>query len=183
MRPGLEFFDGAGQTLAMSQEPTAGGAPVEYMARTRAYYRALGYPKDYVWAKNAATPFARLKKPLAEARIAMISTTFPPGDWDEDDKPPPVGVWSLPVAEAPPDLSTVRRAWDRESTHTRDRESYLPLLAMQKLTDDGVIGGLTESFHGVPTTYSHRETNEQAAPDILRRLQAEHADAALLVPL
>ncbi|TAJ34958.1 MAG: glycine reductase, partial [Reyranella sp.] len=26
------------------------GAPVPYMARTRAYYRALGYTNDYVWA-------------------------------------------------------------------------------------------------------------------------------------
>lgn len=152
------------------------------MTRTRRYYRALGYDRDYRWAENVETPFSQLTKPLPETRIALITTTFPPGDWS-DDNPPPSAVWSMDVDGAPAALSTVRRAWDRESTHTRDRESYLPLNAMQALAADGRIGGLTKRFHGVPTTYSQRETTEHDAPDILARLVADHADAALLVPL
>ena len=45
------------------------------------------------------------------------------------------------------------------------------------------LGGLTEHFHSVPTDYSYRHTNEYDAPEILRRLAADGADAALLVPL
>lgn len=166
----------------MNDDRSGSGEPIDYMDRTRRYYRALGYGKDYVWAENDATPFTAPTNPLAQSRIALISTTFPPGDWT-DDNPPPSAVWSMPVADPPPALSTVTRAWDRDSTHTRDRESYLPLKVMADLTEAGVIGGLTESFHGVPTTYSYRETIEEDAPELLRRLRAEGADAALLVPL
>jgi len=31
--------------------------PVGYMERTRDYYRALGYAKDYVWAHFDDVPF------------------------------------------------------------------------------------------------------------------------------
>ena len=49
-------------------------APVQYMERTRQYYRAMGYEKDYVWAHNEDAPFMPLKKPLSESRVALITT-------------------------------------------------------------------------------------------------------------
>ena len=157
-------------------------SPIPYMERTRLYYRALGYSPDYRWAQNETAPFTRLKRPLAEAKIALITTSYPPGDWS-DDNPPTKEVWSQDVSEAPEGLYNQNLAWDKESTHTRDRESYLPILAMQQLAEDGVIGGLTPRFHSVPTDYSHRNTIEHDAPDILKRLVEDGADAALLVPL
>ena len=166
----------------MSDAADDRSAPVEYMARTRAYYRALGYPSDYRWATHDRTPFTPLAKPLAEARIALLTTSYPPGDWN-DDNPPKKEVWSGPIAGAPDGLYNMNLAWDKESTHTRDRETYLPILAMQALAEAGVIGGLTERFHGAPTEYSHRQTNLHDAPAILDRVVADHADAALLVPL
>lgn len=60
----------------MTREMT--DAAVPYMERARNYYRALGYQKDYVWAHCADVPFARLAKPLGEARIAMVTTASPP---------------------------------------------------------------------------------------------------------
>lgn len=166
----------------MDRDPAIDDAPIAYIPRTRAFYRALGYEGDYRWAQNADAPFAPLRKPLPEARLALIVTSFPPGDWS-DDNPPKKAVWSCGVADAPADLYNRNLAWDKQSTHTRDRESYLPLLALQALAEAGAIGGLTESFHGVPTVYSHRETTEFDAPEILRRVVAEKADAALLVAL
>ena len=157
-------------------------APIPYMERTRLYYRALGYPSDYRWAYNETAPFTRLKRPLKDAKIAIITTSYPEGDWS-DDNPPKREVWSQAVAEAPANLYNRNLAWDKESTHTEDRETYLPLLAMQKLVAKGVIGGLTERFHSVPTDYSHRHTNEHDAPNILDRLIKDSADAALLIPL
>ena len=35
--------------------------PVRYMERTRRYYRALGYTRDYVWAVVDDVPFARAR--------------------------------------------------------------------------------------------------------------------------
>ena len=156
-------------------------APIPYMERTRLYYRALGYPNDYRWAHNETAPFTRLKRPLKDAKIAIVTTSYPE-DWSDDD-PPGGEVWSQAVVEAPANLYNRNLAWDKKSTHTEDRETYLPLLAMQKLAAKGVIGGLTERFHSVPTDYSHRRTNEHDAPNILNRLIKDGADAALLVPL
>ena len=157
-------------------------APIGYMERTRNYYRALGYERDYRWAHNESAPFARLRKPLEEAKIAVVGTSFLPGPWSEAN-PPAKDVWSHSVAEAPADLYNRNLAWDKEQTHTDDRETYLPLKALQALADRGVIGGLADRFHGVPTVYSHRETTGSDAPELLERIREDQADAALLVAL
>ena len=34
--------------------------PVKYMDRTRHYYRALGYTRDYIWATFDDVPFSQL---------------------------------------------------------------------------------------------------------------------------
>jgi D-proline reductase (dithiol) PrdB len=153
------------------------GEPVRYMERTRHYYRALGYKKDYVWARHDDVPFARLNKPLAASRIALITTANPA---DHSGKRQ---LWSAPVDPAPPRLHTETLAWDKESTHTDDRGSFLPIEVVAKLAQDGVIAALAPRFHGVPTDYSQRSTNEEVAPQVLERLRDDGADAAILCPL
>jgi hypothetical protein len=155
------------------------GQPVGYMERTRLYYRALGYRADYQWAHNADAPFARLAKPLAEARIALLTTASPLDGSNKDAK----GwrhVWSAPVDPAPDALDTSDLAWDRETTHTDDRESFLPLHAAAALAKAGRFAGLAARFYGVPTEYSIRKTLAQDAPEALARLREDGADAAIL---
>lgn len=165
-------------------EKTSGGdtAPVGYMERTRLYYRALGYNNDYQWAHHDDVPFAPLKKPLAESRLVIVTTASPPGG-PRDGNRKLKEVWSGPTADTPADLHTEFLAWDKETTHTRDRESYLPILALRTLVAEGWIGALTDRFHGVPTTYSQRQTNEQDAPHILQLCREDGADVAVLVPI
>jgi hypothetical protein len=155
--------------------------PVPYMERTREYYRALGYAKDYVWATHVSVPYTRLAKPLREARIGLVTTAQPPGRSNRDEK----GikhVWSGPV-DPPPSVNTDNLAWDRESTHTEDRESFLPIVTLQGLVADGSIGAMAPRFHGVPTEYSQRKTIEVDAPEILARLREDRVDAVLLSAL
>ncbi len=151
--------------------------PVRYMERTRHYYRALGYATDYAWARHDDVPFARLAKPLARARIALI-TTASPADFTGAKE-----VWSGAVDPPPARLHTASVAWDKESTHTEDRGSFLPIEVAAELAAEGLFGGLAPRFHGVPTTYSQRQTGEQDAPQVLARLRDDGADAALLCPL
>ena len=158
-------------------EPT-----VTYMERTRLYYRALGYSNDYQWAHFDDVPFTRLARPLAQSRIALI-TTSSPTDRRNKDARGVKHVWSLPVANPPDRLFTDDLAWDKESTHTNDRESFLPIAAAQSLARDGVIAGLTEHFHGISTEYSQRKTIETDAPELLQRLRNERADGVLLFPI
>ena len=49
-------------------------APIPYMQRIRDYYRALGYGAPYEWAHYARVPFQPLGKPLAQARVAIVTT-------------------------------------------------------------------------------------------------------------
>src|ERR1043166_430980 len=60
-------------------------APIAYIARTRDYYAALGYPAPYRWAENADVPFQPLRKRLAESRVALITTAslVLPGQGDQ----------------------------------------------------------------------------------------------------
>ena len=155
------------------------GQPVAYMERTRLYYRALGYKADYQWAHHDDAPFTRLAKPLAQSRIALL-TTASPLDGSNVDAKKRRHVWSAPVDPAPESLATDDLAWDRESTHTKDRESFLPLAAAAKLAAEGRFAGLTPRFHGAPSEYSIRKTNTQDAPEILARLRQDGADAAIL---
>lgn len=157
-------------------------APIGYMERTQRYYRALGYPSDYVWSTFPDVPFARLSKPLAQTRVALV-TTASPLDLGNRDANGVRHVWSGAVSPPPERLFTSNLAWDKESTHTDDRASYLPIEAASALAAEGVIGGVAARFHGVPTEYSQRKTIEQDAPEVLKRIRDDGADAALLCAL
>ncbi len=156
--------------------------PVGYMERTRKYYRALGYDQDYVWSHYDDVPFARLGKPLSQCRIGLVTTASPaegPRLNDQGRKQ----VWSGATMPAPERLVTMNVAWDKESTHTRDRESFLPIESLEALERDGFVGGVAERFHGVPTEYSQSKTIQRDAPDVLDRLKEDGADAVILTPL
>src|SRR3954470_17871310 len=115
--------------------------PVPYMERTRLYYRALGYDSDYVWAMFADVPFVRLQKPLAEAKIALLTTASPP-DRGNVDSFGVRHVWSGLVADPPERPSTDNVAREKEPTHTRHRGSYLPIEVPTELMGEGVFAGL-----------------------------------------
>ena len=167
----------------MDLNPEIGSTdPVGYMERTRRYYRALGYNNDYKWSRYDDVPFTPLKKPLADSKIVIVTTSSPPGG-PKDGNRKLKEVWSGPTTGTPADLHTEYLAWDKETTHMRDRESYLPVLALHALAAEGRIGGLTERFHGVPTTYSQKQTLGQDAPHIVRLCQEDQADVAVLVPI
>ncbi|HEY7085444.1 MAG TPA: hypothetical protein VH519_11570 [Hyphomicrobiaceae bacterium] len=171
-------FPGADEGLVQVE----GEEPIRYIERTRLYYRALGYESDYVWATFEDVPFQRLARPLEFARIALITTASPIGLGNRDADGTK-RVWSAPVVPAPPALHTDNLAWDKETTHTNDRESYLPIEVARGLAAERVFGALTGRFHGVPTEYSQRKTAMQDAPELLLRLREDGADGAILCPI
>ena len=152
---------------------------VGYIQRTRDYYRAQGYTTDYQWAHYQETPFTGLTRPLAESRIAIISTAMPSDQVAKKLRT----VVSAPVEPPPQSLFTDDLSWDKENTHTDDLPSFLPIEQLTQLAREKVIGELAPRFHCVPTEYSKRNTIETDAPEILRRCQQDKVDLALLVPL
>lgn len=157
------------------------GPPVPYMERTRRYYRALGYDNDYVWAAHDDAPFRRLAKPLSRCTVALITTAGPP-DLSNRNERGRKRPWSGDV-DSPPATFDTDLAWDKDATHTDDRETFLPIDAMKRLAAEGVIGKLAPRFHGAPTDYSHAKTTTQDAPDLLRRLREDQVDAVVLTAL
>ena len=159
-------------------------APGRYMERTRLYYRALGYEQDYVWAKYDEVPFTRLTKPLSEVTLALLTTIVPPDLADRNREG--IGgtvAWARDVEKLPARMVMDHLAWDKESTHTRDRDSYLPIEAVRRHIADGLIGGLARRVYGIPTLYSQRKTLEQNAPEVFGLIKEDGADAVLLPAL
>jgi len=153
------------------------------MARSRAYYRAQGYERDYVWAHYEDVPFARLGKPLAECTVALISTSSPSEDAAAGRFSGRMEVFSGASDPAPERMYTDDLAWDKDATHTADLGSYFPIAALAHFAAQGEIGRVARRYHCVPTVYSHRATNAVDAPLIVHRCIEDGVDAAILVPL
>lgn len=155
------------------------GQPVSYMARTRRYYEAQGFESAYVWAHFEDVPFTPLAKPLAESKLAVVSTS---ALYDREATDPRY-VASGSMLEPPARLYANDLAWAKNVTHMDDRGSYFPVEPLKAMVDDGRLGALSERFHCAPTEYSQRRTRDGDAPEILQRLGEDGADIALLVPL
>jgi Glycine/sarcosine/betaine reductase selenoprotein B (GRDB) len=163
-------------------------APIPYRERIRDYYQALGYGAPYRWAHYAEVPFAALQKPLAESRIALVTTAAPyrPGHGDQGPGAPYNAaakfyeVYSGDSAKDP-DLRISHVGYDRAHTTAEDQSSWFPLPALRRLAAAGRIGAVAPRFHGAPTNRSHRTTLERDCPELLRRLREDQADAAILL--
>ena len=163
-------------------------APISYMQRIRDYYQALGYGAPYRWAHYAEVPFAPLKKPLRNSRIALITTAAPyqPDKGDQGPGAPYNGaakfyrVYSGDSA-ADHDLRISHIGYDRIHTTAEDSNSWFPLPALRRLADAGRIGELAPRFHGTPTDRSHRATLGRDCPELLARVREDRAEAVILV--
>jgi glycine/betaine/sarcosine/D-proline reductase family selenoprotein B len=164
-------------------------SPIQYMQRTRAYYAAIGYTTPYRWAHYSDAPFTKLCTPLPRARIALITTAAPyqPDKGDQGPGAPYNGsakfyaVYSGDTAQDH-DLRISHIAYDRLHTSATDSNTWFPLPALRRAAADGRIGAVAARFHGAPTNRSHRVTIDTDAPEILRRVRQDGADAAILVP-
>jgi hypothetical protein len=162
--------------------------PIAYMARTREYYLALGYGNPYVWAHYADVPFQPLKKPLARARVALVTTAAP----YQPDKGPqgPGAPYNAAVkfysvysgdTGVDHDLRIAHVAIDRKHTSMEDSGTWFPLPALRRAAAQGRVR-IASRFHGGPTNRSQERTLSVDAPEILRRCVEDKADAAILVP-
>ncbi len=164
-------------------------APIPYMQRTRDYYRAIGYAVPYRWAHYIDAPFTPLRKPLQEARIAIVTTAAPyqPGKGEQGPGAPYNGgakfyqVYSGDTSRDH-DLRISHIGYDRVHTTAEDSGTWFPLPALRRAAAAGRIGAVAPRFHGAPTNRSHRVTVEADAPEILRRVREDAADAVVLVP-
>ena len=163
--------------------------PIPYMQRTRDYYVALGFTTPYRWAHYAEVPFTPLTKPLAQARLALITTAAPyqPGVGDQGPGAKYNAAAKFYTAytdstDSIPDLRISHVGYDRKHTKAEDPNTWFPLRHLHDAVKAGRIGALTPRFYGSPTNRSQRVTIERDAPELLRLCREDAADAALIVP-
>lgn len=163
--------------------------PIPYMARTRTYYQAIGYDTPYRWAHYLDTPFQPLIKPLAQSRVAIVTTAAPYDPTKGDQGPGAAyngGAKFYQVysgdANAAHDLRISHIAYDRVHTSAADSGTWFPLPQLKRLAATGRIGEVAPHFFGAPTNRSHRVTIDTDAPEILARCRVDDVDAAVLAP-
>ena len=158
-------------------EPISHRRYVSYIDKSREYYAAHGYERPYRWPRYDDVPFTRLAKPLSQCRIGVVTTA----DQAPGPAPRATKLFTAPIS-AGGGLFT-EKSWDREATHTKDPETYLPLTRLAEHVAAGHLGSLSPRFYGVPTDYSQRLTVEQDSPQIEKWMREDGVDIALLVPL
>jgi hypothetical protein len=164
-------------------------APVPYMQRTRDYYTAIGYTTPYRWAHYVEAPFQKLKKPLSQSRVTIITTAAPYDPAKGDQGPGAAyngGAKFYKVydgdASGQHDLRISHIGYDRKHTTATDSGTWFPLPQLWKAQAEGRIGEVAPRFFGAPTNRSHRVTLDTDAPEILSRCLADKVDVAVLVP-
>lgn len=145
--------------------------------------------KTYPWRRIDPIPFAPLEKPLAEARVAIVSTaglTLPSQQPFDDGIRG--GDWSF--REIPHDaaLESLRESHRSESfDHTglrADPNLGMPLDRLAELAREGVIGTVSHrhfSFMGSITAPGR--LTAQTAPEVADALVADGVDAVILIPI
>src|SRR5277367_5929074 len=118
--------------------------PIPYMARTREYYQAIGYATPYRWAHHVAAPFQPLRKPLAQSRVAIVTTAAPFDPANGDQGPGAKyngGAKFYSVydgdSDGTHDLRISHIAYDRVHTSAQDSRSWFPLPALRQLAAQG----------------------------------------------
>jgi hypothetical protein len=162
--------------------------PIPYRQRISTYYQTLGYGAPYRWAHYAEVPFTPLKKPLAQSRVALI-TTAAPYQPDKGDQGPGAAynaaakfykVYSGDTA-VDHDTRISHIGYDRKHTTAQDSNTWFPLPALRRVAAKGRIGEIAPRFHGAPTNRSHRTTLDVDCPELLGRCRADKADVAIIV--
>lgn len=165
----------------------ADDAPIPYLQRTRDWYLALGYGNPYRYAHFQEVPFQRLRKPLADCMVTLVTTAAP---YQPDKGPQGPGAPYNAAAKffvpytgdtaVDHDMRIAHVAIDRVHTSMEDANAWFPLPLMRRRAAEGRFR-LAPRFHGAPTNRSQRHTMDVDIPLILQRCQEDGVDAAVLV--
>ena len=145
--------------------------------------------KTYSWRRIDPIPFAPLKKPLAGARVAIVSTAglSLPGQppFDDDVRG---GDWSFREIPGDADVGTLHESHRSQSfDHTglrADPNLGMPLDRLAELAAAGEIGSVSHrhfSFMGSITAPGRLIA--RTAPEVADALAADEVDAVILIPI
>ena len=143
------------------------------------------YPGSMIH-KTDLVPLTRLTKPLAECRLAFISTSgVQPAGTMPFDTVHPVGDYTFRrvPSSAPVETLEIHQLKYPTAGAKRDLNVIFPIERLRELAHEGVIGGLAENFYTFIGYNMDPERLERTlAEDIATAIAEEGADIALAAP-
>lgn len=133
-------------------------------------------------------PFARLRKPLARSKVALLTTAGvhlqgqPPFDMENPDGD--ATYREIPAAARASDIVITHRYYDH-SDADKDLNVVFPLDHFRELAARGVVGGLAPRHFGFMGHIDGElvaTLNQQTAPEVAAKLRADGVDFAFLTP-
>lgn len=158
---------------------------VEYIASITERYERLGYAPYRWYHREAAPAWTPLAKPLAESRLAVLSTAggYALGQVAfhyKDD----TSIRAIPKATPRADIRFAHLTENYLPGPRRDPNCMLPLAHLRALEADGTIGEVAdEVLSCMGGIYSQRRVREELIPAVVAEVERAKADAALLIPM
>ena len=147
------------------------------------------FMKAYPYRKVGWLPGARLKKPLTEARVAVVTTAA----FFRPEQPPfdtsiRGGDYSYRIIPIDTDLSSLKIAHGSDAFDIRgitsDKNLALPLDRLKSLAEESLIGSVApRHFSFMGSIAAPGRLIAQTAPEVARMLLEDAVDAVLLTPV
>ena len=138
----------------------------------------------YQWTENTGAPWTPIVKPVADSKVALISsggvyrkdqTPFKP---DKND----LTFREIPVGTDPQDLKISHDNYDHRDAD-KDVNCVFPLPRLRELAAEGFIGSLTEvHFTFMGRIFRKSALLDEMTPAIIARLKELKTDLTFLVP-
>lgn len=153
--------------------------PVDYIPRTRELYSEYA---PYRWVVNDDVPWTPLRKPIAECKVALMSS----GGIVYRDQPrfhrEDPSYRKIPKDARREDLDIWHFGYLTDDA-LKDPNCVFPLERLREFEREGVIGELNDpAFSFMGGVYSSRKVRDELAPQIADELKRAHVDAFYLVP-
>jgi len=157
---------------------------IEYIIEIAAMAKSKGHPLPQ-WLKFDTSPWTAMEKPLAETRLALLSSAGISGENHEpfDSR----AVNDLSFREISTDTSykklTLHNDFFDHRDALQDLNCVLPVKRLHDLEKSGFIGGLCRYAFtlGMGRLDKTEELQKETVPKIVKKLKAYRAGAVLLV--
>ena len=142
---------------------------------------------------HAEIPWAEVRKPLTESKLALLSTAGlsmrgdAPFDMEMERLKPTQGEpsWRRLAAEATSATVEANHLHIDTGYIERDLNVALPLDRVRELAAEGVVGALADSHYSIMGYQGNDSSTleNQSAPEIAAAMRSEEVDLALLAPV
>ena len=157
---------------------------IRYVSSLDKMYQSQGFP-PYKWSQFDSSPWAPFKKPIDQARIALLSSA---GIFREDQDPfDPWSVNDLSFRRIPRDtpfdkLRLHHNYFDHRDA-LKDLNCLFPVHRLLELEKEGAIGGLADDSItlGMGRLYKRTALQQETVTQIVEVLRQQGADGVLLV--